>query len=99
MVRILKSLESKRTNRLGKRPTKTPFGAVFWLPAELCPGIMKAFQQLRESYAGCATVLAIVLWFPTSGVCANEAVSLAGQWRFALDRGDVGTNEKWFAKK
>jgi len=27
-----------------------------------------------------------------------EAVSLAGQWRFALDRNDAGTNENWFTK-
>jgi beta-galactosidase len=25
-------------------------------------------------------------------------VSLAGSWRFALDRGDVGTSEQWFAR-
>src|ERR1035438_9715132 len=29
---------------------------------------------------------------------AAETLPLAGDWRFALDRNDVGTNEHWFAK-
>jgi beta-galactosidase len=29
---------------------------------------------------------------------ADEIIPLAGEWRFALDRTDAGTNEKWFAK-
>jgi hypothetical protein len=29
---------------------------------------------------------------------AGEILPLAGDWRFALDRSDVGTNEQWFAK-
>ena len=29
---------------------------------------------------------------------ADSTVPLAGEWRFALDRDDVGTNENWFAK-
>jgi len=29
---------------------------------------------------------------------APFSTSLAGKWRFALDRHDVGTNEQWFAK-
>ena len=29
---------------------------------------------------------------------AAETLPLAGEWRFALDRNDVGTNEQWFAK-
>jgi beta-galactosidase len=28
---------------------------------------------------------------------AAEILPLAGEWRFALDRNDVGTNEQWFA--
>jgi beta-galactosidase len=27
-----------------------------------------------------------------------KSMPLAGEWRFALDRSDVGTNEQWFAK-
>ena len=29
---------------------------------------------------------------------AAETIPLAGEWRFALDRNDAGTNENWFAK-
>ncbi len=29
---------------------------------------------------------------------ASEILPLAGEWRFALDRGNIGTNENWFAK-
>jgi len=29
---------------------------------------------------------------------AAETIQLAGEWRFALDRADVGVGEKWFAK-
>jgi len=29
---------------------------------------------------------------------AAEILPLAGEWRFALDRADVGTNENWFTK-
>jgi hypothetical protein len=34
----------------------------------------------------------------TSISAAAETMSLAGEWRFALDRLDVGTNENWSAK-
>ena len=40
----------------------------------------------------------IFLCIATINMCAADAISLAGQWRFALDRNDVGTNENWFAK-
>jgi hypothetical protein len=40
-------------------------------------------------------ILAIFLW-PRFG--AAETLPLAGEWRFALDRHDGGTNENWFAK-
>ena len=44
--------------------------------------------------------LALVLSCLTPGwLRAAETVPLAGEWRFALDRNDVGTNEQWFAKK
>src|ERR1035437_9086260 len=29
---------------------------------------------------------------------AAEIIPLAGEWRFAIDRNDAGTNENWFAK-
>ena len=30
---------------------------------------------------------------------ASEVLPLAGDWRFALDRSDVGIREQWFAKE
>jgi hypothetical protein len=30
---------------------------------------------------------------------ASEVLPLAGEWRFSLDRGDVGIREKWFAQE
>ena len=44
--------------------------------------------------------LAFTILFSLSaaGLRGAEAVSLAGQWRFALDRNDIGTNEHWFTK-
>ena len=35
--------------------------------------------------------------FCTTGRAA-ETLGLSGEWRFALDRADAGTNENWFAK-
>ena len=29
---------------------------------------------------------------------ASQEISLAGQWKFAIDREDKGIDEKWFAK-
>lgn len=37
----------------------------------------------------------LVLWACTQSLAA-ETVSLAGEWRFALDRSDVGVNERWY---
>jgi beta-galactosidase len=47
--------------------------------------------------------LAILAAWIVFGLAANagaaaETVSLAGEWRFALDRDDVGLGEHWFAK-
>jgi beta-galactosidase len=42
---------------------------------------------------------ALVLFCPTTKLIhAAETIPLAGEWRFALDRSDVGTNENWFTK-
>jgi beta-galactosidase/beta-glucuronidase len=29
----------------------------------------------------------------------TQQISLAGDWAFAIDRNDIGVNEKWFSKK
>jgi hypothetical protein len=42
--------------------------------------------------------LAILFCLAAKPIAAAETISLAGEWRFALDRDDVGTNENWFAK-
>ena len=45
-------------------------------------------------------IIAALLWFCLAArpLPAAETVTLAGEWRFALDRKDVGANEHWFAK-
>jgi hypothetical protein len=44
-------------------------------------------------------VAALVLsGFAAKPIHAAEIMPLAGEWRFALDRNDVGANENWFAK-
>lgn len=48
-----------------------------------------------------AVVLALAwaaVWCAAQSPAAN-ALPLAGDWRFALDRGDVGIGEGWFAKR
>src|ERR1039458_8439867 len=42
--------------------------------------------------------LAVAIFIFTVQLRAAETIPLAGEWRFALDRNDVGTNEQWFAK-
>jgi hypothetical protein len=47
-----------------------------------------------------ATIVCGFLWlFWAADARAADAVSLAGQWRFELDRGDSGVSEKWFARE
>ncbi|WP_419033133.1 hypothetical protein, partial [Dysgonomonas gadei] len=29
----------------------------------------------------------------------NKTIDLKGQWRFQIDRSDIGEKEKWFSKK
>lgn len=43
-------------------------------------------------------LLAILLCFSVASLHAADVISLAGQWRFALDRDDVGTNKSWFTQ-
>jgi hypothetical protein len=44
-------------------------------------------------------VVAILFCLAPNPLSAVENISLAGEWRFALDRADVGVVEKWFGKK
>jgi hypothetical protein len=41
-------------------------------------------------------ILATAFWLTTITLRADEVLPLAGQWRFALDRNDAGTNASWF---
>ncbi len=45
----------------------------------------------------CFLTVALCLVF-TLRLRAAESIPLAGEWRFALDRGNAGTNEGWFAR-
>jgi hypothetical protein len=54
----------------------------------------------RENFLSQATLAALVLTLfclAPEPLRAAGTTSLAGEWRFALDRNDVGTNEQWFA--
>jgi len=42
--------------------------------------------------------IALLLGLALPLLRASQIMPLAGEWRFALDRGDVGTNENWFTK-
>src|SRR5262245_56542150 len=42
--------------------------------------------------------VSIVAALLLGAIARGESTDLAGQWRFAMDRGDVGVNEQWFAR-
>lgn len=44
-------------------------------------------------------VAAILIGSVCQAIAAGNSISLAGQWRFALDRGDAGVAQRWFAQK
>lgn len=50
------------------------------------------------SQAALATLTLTLFCLAPEPLRAAGTTSLAGEWRFALDRNDVGTNEQWFAK-
>jgi hypothetical protein len=52
-------------------------------------------MNLKSLFSLAALVLS---GFAAKPIHAAEILPLAGEWRFALDRSDVGTNEQWFAK-
>src|SRR5947209_5346605 len=43
-------------------------------------------------------LLAILFCLSAKQLCAVETIPLAGKWRFALDRGDTGVDERWFER-
>ncbi len=40
----------------------------------------------------------VLFCLTANSIFASQPIFLAGGWRFALDRADVGTNENWFVK-
>ena len=40
----------------------------------------------------------LIIWLVPLRLLAADPVDLAGQWRFAMDRSDVGVNERWFSR-
>ena len=44
------------------------------------------------------TILAAAIFVFTAHLRAADTMPLDGEWRFALDRNDAGTNEDWFAR-
>ncbi len=43
-------------------------------------------------------LISLVNWLTPAQAPAAGAISLAGEWRFALDRADAGVREEWFSK-
>ncbi len=41
---------------------------------------------------------AVALQLGAAGLCAENAISLEGSWRFQLDRNDMGGAEKWYER-
>ncbi|MFZ2642492.1 MAG: sugar-binding domain-containing protein [Verrucomicrobiia bacterium] len=41
---------------------------------------------------------AVALQWGAAGLCAENAISLEGPWRFQLDRSDAGVAEKWYER-
>ncbi|SNS46706.1 Glycosyl hydrolases family 2, sugar binding domain [Granulicella rosea] len=59
----------------------------------------RGFLALTGAAAAHATTRTLLYGAPAPVIPAGPgAVSLAGQWRFALDRDDAGTSASWFAK-
>ncbi len=56
----------------------------------------RKYSPLARALFSLALVLSCLA--PVRSRADYDLTSLAGEWRFALDRNDVGTNEQWFAK-
>src|SRR6266404_8408250 len=63
---------------------------------------LKRFELPVRSYPFLSLLLSatLPLLFPSFGLAVpSEGISLAGQWRFELDRKNAETNGQWFARK
>ncbi|MBC8094288.1 MAG: hypothetical protein H7Y43_00620, partial [Akkermansiaceae bacterium] len=59
---------------------------------------MPARGQTVFRFMTALLVWGILFGLGLTGTRAAERVSIAGQWRFALDRVDDGISEEWFNK-
>ena len=54
-------------------------------------------QEVEKFCKQCLLTIIIILLTQFSLSAAGN-LSLAGEWNFALDRGDIGVKEEWFTK-
>src|SRR5476651_1340884 len=59
---------------------------------------MNRFLSLAASAALAILIMPASLRGAPDVATTNSPQSLAGEWRFAMDRDDVGVTEKWFSK-
>ena len=60
---------------------------------------MVPLTRITVSALACLTAMAFCSSPTVAASDSEQSMSLAGTWRFALDAKDVGTNQKWFARK
>jgi hypothetical protein len=77
---------------------RKPDDSIFRRNAAVCRRAATMSRKFSDVPKQQIFLLAGILFFVVSQLRAAEAIPLAGEWRFALDRNDVGTNEQWFAK-
>ncbi len=56
-------------------------------------------KMIKKNFSTCICLLLTFFWGLSNLANAADTMNLAGDWQFALDRQDVGTNEKWFDQK
>ncbi|MBN1854399.1 MAG: hypothetical protein JW829_16835, partial [Pirellulales bacterium] len=59
------------------------------------------FPSVVRVFHGIHSIAMIIIWvcLPIGEGCAQEVISLAGTWRFALDRHDRGVEETWYSRE
>jgi hypothetical protein len=59
--------------------------------------LFRAGGAVRRVVRTALTLMLPGCFLLVSSSIASDSLSLAGRWRFALDRADVGIKEQWFA--
>jgi hypothetical protein len=62
------------------------------------PSIARRVLPAFNAAAWAATLLVFTRCAMPAAAAGESARSLAGQWRFAIDRGDTGVKEQWFLR-